>query len=463
MRFLVLCTDYDGTLATEGHVLPETAAALERLIASGRRPVLVTGRELDELKSVCPYLNLFEYVVAENGALLYEPSTGKETTLAKRPPDSFVAALRERGVGPLSVGRVIVATWEPHESEVLETIKDHGLELQVIFNKGAVMILPAGVNKASGLSAALERMGLSSHNAVGIGDAENDHALLELCECGVAVANALPTLKEAADFVTAGERGAGVAELIGALLDDDLASREAKLTRHHILLGIDASDREIRVPPYGENILLAGPDGTSAIAAALLEELVQTRYSVLVVDPAGAYESTAGTVSLGARDRPPSVEEVLRLFRNPESGVINLSGLSAQSRSTFFAELLPPLAELRARTGRPHWLVIDGESSPAQAPIPVAARAAQNTPVSRTAPGVLQITARPNQLHPSWLAAMNLLLATGDSPGQTIQEFCQMTATPAPRINPVDLRSGEALAWRPGTEPFLLRIKPRAR
>src|ERR1700761_9214340 len=183
MRYLTLCTDYDGTLATEGTVFPETAAALEQLLASGRRAVMVTGRELDELKTVCPYLDMFEYVVAENGALLYEPKTQTETPLAQRPPDAFVAALRARGIERISVGRVIVATWEPWETAVLETIKAQGLELQVIFNKGAVMILPAGLNKASGLAAALQRMGLSAHNAVGVGDAENDQALLAMCEC----------------------------------------------------------------------------------------------------------------------------------------------------------------------------------------------------------------------------------------------------------------------------------------
>jgi hydroxymethylpyrimidine pyrophosphatase-like HAD family hydrolase len=224
MRYLTLCTDYDGTLATEGTVFPETVTALQALIASGRRPVLVTGRELDDLQRVCPYLNLFEYVVAENGALLYQPGTRAETLLAQRPPDSFVAALRTRGVGPISVGRVIVATWEPHETVVLEIIKQQGLELQVIFNKGAVMILPAGVNKASGLAAALRHMGLSPQNAIGVGDAENDHSLLAFCECGVAVANSVPTLKEEADLVTTGARGAGVVELITALLKDDLAS-----------------------------------------------------------------------------------------------------------------------------------------------------------------------------------------------------------------------------------------------
>ena len=92
MRYQALCCDYDGTLATAGRVLPETARALERLIASGRRLVLVTGRELDDLRRICPPLDLFEYVVAENGALLYHPATGAETLLAERPPESFLAA-----------------------------------------------------------------------------------------------------------------------------------------------------------------------------------------------------------------------------------------------------------------------------------------------------------------------------------------------------------------------------------
>ena len=232
MRYQALCCDYDGTLATAGRVLPETVQALERLIASGRRLVLVTGRELDDLRRICPPLDLFEYVVAENGALLYHPATGAETLLAERPPESFLAALRRKGVTPVSLGRVIVATWEPHEKAVLEAVHELGLELQVIFNKGAVMVLPSGVNKATGLKCALQKMRLSAHNVVGVGDAENDHAFLALCGCSVAVANALPTLKGAADIVTTAEQGAGVVELAEELLRDDLASRASQRQRH---------------------------------------------------------------------------------------------------------------------------------------------------------------------------------------------------------------------------------------
>jgi hypothetical protein len=228
MRYLALACDYDGTLASDGQVHEETLAALERLRDSGRKLILVTGRQLDDLLKVFPHLNLFERVVAENGALLYRPATREEKLLGEPPPEEFVKALQERGVDSLGVGRVIVATWHPHEDKVIEVIRKLGLEYQVILNKDAVMVLPSGVNKASGLSAALVEMGLSPRNTVGVGDAENDQALLSLCGCGVAVANALPLLKECADFVTKGDRGAGVVELIDMLISSDLAELDVQ-------------------------------------------------------------------------------------------------------------------------------------------------------------------------------------------------------------------------------------------
>src|SRR5262245_18288516 len=98
MRYLALCCDYDGTLATRGELAPETIGVLERLIASRLRLVMVTGRELPYLQSVCSRLDLFEYVVAENGALLYRPADREEKTLAPPPPKKFVEALQARGV-----------------------------------------------------------------------------------------------------------------------------------------------------------------------------------------------------------------------------------------------------------------------------------------------------------------------------------------------------------------------------
>ena len=223
MRYPILATDYDGTLARHGHVDDATWAGVERWKSTGRRIVLVTGRELEELLEVCPRIELFDRVVAENGALLYRPADRSETTLAPRPPDSFVEALVGEGVGPISIGRVIVATWEPHREAIEETIRAMGLDLRVIPNKRALMVLPPGVDKASGLVAALAELGLTTSDAVGVGDAENDLAMFEACGLAAAVANALPILKELADVVTRGERGAGVVELIEGILARDHA------------------------------------------------------------------------------------------------------------------------------------------------------------------------------------------------------------------------------------------------
>lgn len=223
MRYLAVASDYDGTLATKGQVNEETLAALERLRESDRKFILVTGRHMDELVQVFPRVNLCDRVVAENGALLYHPRTGEEKLLGGPPSEEFVKALRDRGVEPLSVGRVIVATWQPHEKAVLEVIHDLRLERQVILNKDAVMVLPAGLNKAVGLAVALKELGVSAQNTVAVGDAENDYDLLKSCGCAIAVANALPMLKEAADFVTKGDRGLGVVELIDMLIASDLA------------------------------------------------------------------------------------------------------------------------------------------------------------------------------------------------------------------------------------------------
>ena len=228
MRFLALATDYDGTLAHDGYVDEPTVAALDQLRASGRRLILVTGRELPELNAVFPHLDKFDRVVAENGGLIFDPTTKAERVLAEPPPPPLLDQLRRRGVAPLSVGRAIIATWEPHEKDVLAAIHDLGLEMQVIFNKGSVMVLPSGVNKATGLRAALAELAIAPANVVAVGDAENDHALLDACGCGAAVANALPMLRARADIELTADHGAGVVELIDRLMGDDLAGCRKK-------------------------------------------------------------------------------------------------------------------------------------------------------------------------------------------------------------------------------------------
>jgi hydroxymethylpyrimidine pyrophosphatase-like HAD family hydrolase len=217
MRFGALATDFDGTLAFDGHVDEPTLRALERARAGGLKLVMVTGRELADLFNTFPESDVFDRIVAENGAVVYDPSTKSIATLAQAPPRDLVERLNVRNI-PLSVGHVIVATVEPYEHQVLETIHELGLDWHVVFNKGSVMALPADVTKATGLMPTLETLGVPLSATVGVGDAENDHAFLRLCGLSAAVSNALPAVREAANVVTLGARGAGVTELIDRVL-----------------------------------------------------------------------------------------------------------------------------------------------------------------------------------------------------------------------------------------------------
>lgn len=460
MRYLALCTDYDGTIARHGIVDEPTIDALARLRESGRKLIMVTGRELGDLISVFPRLDLFDLVVAENGALLYNPATKEHKPLCEPPLPAFVTALRERGVDPLSVGRTIVATFEPHEKAVLDVIRDLGLELQVIFNKGAVMVLPSGVNKATGLKAALTELNLSIHNTVGVGDAENDHAFLGICECAVAVANALPSVQEKADFVTRATHGPGVTELMEEMLQDDLASREPSLSRHDILLGMTYQDAPVQFTPYGVNALIVGTSGggKSTVAAGLVERLRVQGYCFCIIDPEGDYDSVESAVVLGGPEHPPEIDECVQLLSKPEqNAVINLLGVKLNDRPWFFLTLFARIRDLRARTGRPHWLVIDEAHH-------VMPSNWQPTDIAlpEQLEGVLVVSVTPGLLSKALLRAIDTVVIVGDKPRQMLHEFTQ--ANKVPMVDPPveTLETGDALLWSrsTGAAPLLFKLEP---
>jgi hydroxymethylpyrimidine pyrophosphatase-like HAD family hydrolase len=453
MRYLVLATDYDGTLAREGVVETSTLRAIERYRASGGHPILVTGRELTDLERVFSPLDLFERIVAENGALLYDPLKRRERLLGPPPAPAFVSELRARNVDPLSIGRVIVATAEPYDALVHDLIRNLGLELQVIFNKGSVMVLPAGVNKATGLKAALDELELSPHNVAGIGDAENDHALLEMSELSVAVHNAIPALQERADHVTAGSCGAGVQELIGLILHEANDKVPAP-ARHRVALG-ESSDGPVAVEPYGENILIVGPSGAgkSTMTASLLEQLGERRYQFCLVDPEGDYESLPKAVTIGGPSAIPALDEVMDVLRRPDQNVVvALTGMPHTDRPGFFASLAPRLQELRSRTGRPHWTILDEAHhllpdgwDRAEGIIPGGWR------------NIAMICLEPAGLSPFALGVVHLFIAVGsvsDSLVKVLGER-QMQAVAG------TLERGEAMMWSVGGAPQGRRFRVR--
>jgi hypothetical protein len=317
------------------------------------------------------------------------------------------------------------------------------------------MVLPSGVNKSTGMHTALAELHLSPHNVVGVGDAENDHAFLSACECAVAVANALPALKERADLVTRGKRGAGVTELIDAMIADDLEGVAPKLTRHHIRLGERDGGGAEAIDPYTGGVLVTGTSGSgkSTLTAGLLERLAAAGYQFVIVDPEGDYTELEFAVALGSPDRAPLVEEVLDVLRDPaRNGVVKLLGVALEHRPGYFDELLPRLLEMRSRTGRPHWIVIDEAHhllptgwQPSEKNLPAGLR------------GALAITVHPESVAPPVLEAVDVLLVVGEHPAKTVKEFCHVVDQKPPRGPDVaKLPSGDAVVWRPRTDAAVL-------
>jgi hydroxymethylpyrimidine pyrophosphatase-like HAD family hydrolase len=462
MHYFALACDFDQTLADMGVVAKSTLAALERFLASGRRLVLVTGRQLPDLQRVFPQLSLFERVIAENGAVLHRPATSETKLLAEPPPRAFMDALHLHGVS-FSAGSVIVDARQPDDERILAVIRELGLELQVIYNKGAAMVLPSGVNKATGLLAALEEMCLSRHNAVGVGDAENDHALLSTCECGVAVANSIQTLKEHADIITRAPNGRGVEEVIDRLLLDDLRGAPNRLMRQPIPLGAAADGAKLSIDSYDTSLVIAGPSssGKSTIMLGLLERLTEADYQVCLIDPEGDYSQLENIVTLGSSDRPPNISEIFQILNNPKSSlIVNLLGLPLADRPVFFASLFPKLQELRAKTGRPHWIILDE----AHHLLPKERGGQAIGVIPQQLTGVIVITVHVDAIVEAALKSMTGIIAVGASPEETIRQFSSAVGLAPSIYSPLPSRPGEVFVWLLGGPhgPVAVRMQPPA-
>jgi hypothetical protein len=383
-------------------------------------------------------------VVVENGAVLYLPATQEERALAPPPPERFVASLRAKGVQPLSVGRSIVATWTPNESAVLATIRELGLDWQLTFNKGAVMCLPPGINKASGLAAAVEQLKLSAHNVVGIGDAENDQAFLAACGCAVAVANALESVKENADMHTGAERGAGVAELIDRWLDDPGATF-ADIRRHDLHLGESRANGEaVTLPSDKGAVLITGSSGVgkTTLTHLLIERIVQGGYQFCVVDPEGDYDNLEGVAHLGDANATPRPEDVLSVLATPDASVVvKLLGLDVPERPAYFGKLLGQISGLRAATGRPHWLILDEAHH-----LSPSTQDAQHNALPNELSSAVFITTNPRHLSPAALGLVRTVITVGPSAPDLLADFCRALEMSVPQT-PLELEEDTVLVW----------------
>ncbi|MGB0388834.1 MAG: HAD hydrolase family protein [Ardenticatenaceae bacterium] len=378
MKFKVLALDYDGTIAQHGTLDPDVRVALDAVRMRGISVILVTGRIFSELRRVAGDLDFVDAVVGENGAVLAFPNSSGVKRLANPPEPRFLSELARRGIEVMA-GQCVVEADASLAPRILEVIHDLELPLTLLYNRSRLMVLPQGISKATGLYEALRTLRLSRHNTLAIGDAENDHALLEFCELGVAVGWGSEALKKVADEVLEGDGPAAVADYIlqtaeAPLLPQRALHRQLHLG-HRVIEGGKGGKKAYPEPEgngepltlaiKGRNVLIAGDpqSGKSWLAGLLAEQMILQQYNVCIIDPEGDYatvESLPGVIVLGTNEPPPCTSEILRLLRYPDvSVVVDLSRMEQSQKCERARELLSKLVEQRRCTGLPHRIVID--------------------------------------------------------------------------------------------------------
>jgi hydroxymethylpyrimidine pyrophosphatase-like HAD family hydrolase len=412
MRYVALAAGYDGTLAQDGRCDERCVDALRALSATGRKLILVTARELRELLEIFPEARIFDYVVAENGAVMHRSATRQSEILAQAPPEILLQELRRRHITPLSVGSSIVRTVHAHEREINDALRKLQLDFQLVTNPGALMMLPAGVNKASGVRAALKDLGVSRHNMVAIGDGENDLALFEYAEQAVAVQNADPLVKRVADRTTQGAFCDGFLELAHDLIATDLATA---VPRRKILLGLGADLQEVGFVPCRDSLLLHGPQGSgkTAICNRLLEQLLVEGYQCCMIGASlgTTYPAPPDVTVFGDSHEVPRLTDILGALEQPTASVaINLAALAVETRPVFIDALLVQLQALHDRLGRPHALFIHQAHT-----FLAGATSAAVTRLSEVS--MIYATSEPERLSPSVLQGVRLVV---DSATQAI-------------------------------------------
>jgi len=363
MKLGAIAVDYDGTIATGDTLDPSVRDAIGTARQQGIAVILVTGRRLSDLRNVAGNLACFDAVVCENGAVLEFPASGRHVIIAHAPAPIFVEELQRRGVAYVA-GEVVIETAAANAEAVLASVRQLQLPLILAFNRSRLMVLPQGATKSRGLHHALRALQLSIHNTVGIGDAENDHDLLDACEVGVAVAWGSPALRAVADEVVRGSGPADVADYIRRIVGQRRLSA-AQMGRRRLLLGRQHNGEPVHLAVRGRTMLIAGEPGTgkSWLAGLICEQLILQGYSMCIIDPEGDYQSLdglPGVVTLGGEDPAPGARDLARVLRHPGiSAIIDLSRMPHHHRSEYIRSVLVLLNSLRRTTGLPHKILLD--------------------------------------------------------------------------------------------------------
>jgi hydroxymethylpyrimidine pyrophosphatase-like HAD family hydrolase len=427
MRLKALALDYDGTIAEHGTMAPEVRAAIGRAREAGLTVIIVTGRILGDLRRVCGDLSFADAIVAENGAVVAFPRSGRSTALHVPPPPAFLDELRKRDV-QFEIGETVIEADASAAPAALGAIRQLEQPLALLFNRGRMMILPQAISKATGLASALDALRLSQHNVLAIGDAENDHELLRIAEIGVAVEWGSAALKAVADAVVPGDSPPAVAQYIESLIGRTSGTHALTIRRprRRVTLGVTAGGNELSLAVTGRNVLISGDprSGKSWVGGLLCEQLILHGYSVCVVDPEGDYaslEALPRVTVVGGDGPPPQPHELLRLLRHPDrSIVIDLSRLSHVDKLAYLRGALPQIAIVRSRTGLPHRVLLD------EAHYFLCGQDAMD-PLDTSAGGCTLVTYQASRLQCDVLATADVMLVTRATDPHEVQLLAQAT------------------------------------
>lgn len=458
MKFSVLALDFDGTIARSDRLDPHVREALAELRGQGIVVVLVSGRILEDLRSVTGGLHFVDAVVAENGAVVEFPASGYLATHGGPPPPALLEALTRAGID-FDVGSVVVEADAADAPEILAIIRRLELPLVIVFNRGRLMVLPQTISKSTGLRNALVVLRLSPHNAIAIGDAENDHELLEACEVGVAVGWGSEALKATADYVLPGDGPPAVAEYVRGLANRRQLPASIR-KRRRLRLGHATDGELMELAVHGRNVLVAGDpkSGKSWVAGLLCEQLILHGYSLCVLDPEGDYaslEALPGVAVLGGLSPLPRPGDVVRALRHADTTVVvNLSRAGHAAKAEYVRTMLPALAALRRQTGLPHRIVLDeahyflhDEGAPHLLDLRLN--------------GYTLVSYRASKLHREVLAAVQAVVVTRESDPNEVRALFQLCASCSDRRSPAEW--AEALGGLTLSEAAVLPITAEAR
>ena len=226
MAIKLIAIDMDGTLLLPDHTIsPAVKNAIAAARARGVNVVLTTGRPYAGVHNYLKELHMEQpgdYCITYNGALVQKAADGSTVAQTALSYDDyrFLEKLsREVGshfhaMDPNTQFLKVMMIDEPAIlDQAIARIPQEVKEKYTVLKSAPYFleILDKRVNKGTGVKSLADVLGIKPEEIMAIGDQENDIAMIEYAGVGVAMDNAIPSVKEVANFVTKSNLEDGVA------------------------------------------------------------------------------------------------------------------------------------------------------------------------------------------------------------------------------------------------------------